>query len=155
MTIKEVAKQRGISPQAVYARLKAAGIDAASITDAKTHQITEEGLKQIDNLFEKQSNKTSTIDSQDNRLESLQAEIESLKARLKAAEEQRDEWKAQADAWKEAAQQAQQTAQQAQALNMATLQGIIKALPAAQEKPAHKGIFGFFKRDRKTETEAE
>ncbi|MGN1119528.1 MAG: hypothetical protein ACI4Q4_04165 [Oscillospiraceae bacterium] len=123
MTIKEFAKQQSISPQAVYQRLKAAGIPIDSIREGKTSELTPDGLEKLSSLFLKpveNSAKEETVSI--NQFKALQLENEFLKNRIEELTADRDRWAAQAEA-------AQQTAQQAQALNMANL----KALPAPRQ----------------------
>lgn len=123
MTIKEFAKQQSISPQAVYQRLKAAGIPIDSIREGKTSELTPDGLEKLSSLFLKpveNSVKEETVSI--NQFKALQLENEFLKKRIEELTADRDRWAAQAEA-------AQQTAQQAQALNMANL----KALPAPRQ----------------------
>ena len=120
MTIKEFANSLSISPQAVYKRLKGAGIALDSIRQENSSELTDEGLKQLETLFENTVEKTvneSTIEPVE--LTALKVENEFLKQRIADLTADRDRWAALAEA-------AQQTAQQAQALNMANL----KALPA-------------------------
>lgn len=123
MTIKEFAKQQSISPQAVYQRLKAAGIPIDSIREGKTSELTPDGLEKLSSLFLKPVEnpvKEETVSM--NQFKALQLENEFLKKRIEELTADRDRWAAQAEA-------AQQTAQQAQALNMANL----KALPAPRQ----------------------
>lgn len=51
MTIKELAQQQGITVQAVYKRIKAAGIDINTLKDAETGRFTEEGEKIVLSLI--------------------------------------------------------------------------------------------------------
>ena len=53
MTIKEFSKKMGITPQAVYQKMKNSSIDLNSIKDAKTGELTDEGLEILNNLFSK------------------------------------------------------------------------------------------------------
>lgn len=127
MTIKEFAKQQSISPQAVYQRLKVAGIPLDSIRDGKTSEITPDGLEKLSSLFLKPVEKDveNSVKEENfsiNQFKALQLENEFLKKRIEELTADRDRWAAQAEA-------AQQTAQQAQALNMANL----KALPAPRQ----------------------
>ena len=138
MTIKELAKEKGISTQAVYQKLKAAGIQISSIKQENAQDLTPEGLEQINQLFTKgiEKNGQENGDFID-KLKSLQLENERLKdekALLKFQVDELkamiDELRADRDRWAAQAESAQQTAQQAQALNLAAIQ----ALPAPKEK---------------------
>ena len=144
MTIKEFAKEKGVSLQAVYQKIKSSGLDLKSIKDSETGELTADGLKELDKLFIKNN------DIQFNGLTALKVELAALKQENDHLRDQVDDLKGQRDGWKEQAQalqetinglqtalqQAQQTAQQAQALNMAS----IKLLP-----PPRQGIFSRLK----------
>lgn len=108
MTIKEFSKELGISTQAVYQRIKAAGIPLDSLKEPGSQELSESGRKQLAQLFTKQQS------TNDDLIKSLQTENEFLKQRCKELEADRDRWQ-------QAAEQAQQLAAQAQALSMARL----------------------------------
>lgn len=108
MNIKEFAKSLGISTQAVYQRIKGAGIALDSLKEPGTQDLSEYGKKQLAQLFTKQQ--TTNDDLQ----KSLQTENEFLKQRCADLEADRDRWQ-------RAAEQAQQLAAQAQALSLARL----------------------------------
>lgn len=108
MNIKEFAKSIGISTQAVYQRIKGAGIALDSLKEPGTQDLSEDGKKQLAQLFTKQQ--TTNDDLQ----KSLQTENEFLKQRCADLEADRDRWQ-------RAAEQAQQLAAQAQALSLARL----------------------------------
>lgn len=108
MTIKEFSKELGISTQAVYQRIKAAGIHLGSLKEPGSQELSEDGRKQLAQLFTKQQS------TNDDLIKSLQTENEFLKQRCKELEADRDRWQ-------QATEQAQQLAAQAQALSMARL----------------------------------
>ncbi len=108
MTIKEFSKELGISTQAVYQRIKAAGIQLDSLKEPGSQELSEDGRKQLAQLFTKQQS------TNDDLIKSLQTENEFLKQRCKELEADRDRWQ-------QATEQAQQLAAQAQALSMARL----------------------------------
>lgn len=108
MTIKEFSKELGISTQAVYQRIKAAGIQLDSLKEPGSQELSEDGRKQLAQLFTKQQS------INDDLIKSLQTENEFLKQRCKELEADRDRWQ-------QATEQAQQLAAQAQALSMARL----------------------------------
>lgn len=108
MTIKEFSKELGISTQAVYQRIKAAGIPLDSLKEPESQELSESGRKQLAQLFTKQQS------TNDDLIKSLQTENEFLKQRCKELEADRDRWQ-------QAAAQAQQLATQAQALSLARL----------------------------------
>ena len=145
MTIKEFANEQGITPQAVYQRLKSAGIEISALKDAETGEITPAGADTIKAIF----SNTSKQDDKENALKITRLqdelnkkaqELESFKTRVEELQQERDSWKETAkglqDALKQAqtlAEKEQQTAQQAQALNMASIQAI-QALRASPEE---------------------
>lgn len=108
MTIKELAKELGISTQAIYQRIKAAGIQLDSLKEPGSQELSEDGRKQLAQLFTKQQS------TNDDLQKTLQTENEFLKQRCKELEADRDRWQ-------QAAEQAQQLAAQAQALSLARL----------------------------------
>lgn len=118
MTIKQFAKEQSISTQAVYQKMKRAGIDPASIKKEKSQELTEEGIKQLEQLF---VNKTTDVEQ---TTEALKVEIELLNQRLQELTADRDRWAEIAKTAQEALQREQQATQQAQALQMATLQAL-------------------------------
>ncbi len=116
MTIKQFANQQAISTQAVYKKLKRAGINPTSIKQGDTQEITEEGIKLLCQLFDNQSTET------EQSTEALKVEIKLLNQRLQELTADRDRWAEIAKTAQEALQREQQATQQAQALQMATLQ---------------------------------
>lgn len=51
MTIKEIAAEKGISYQAIYKRIKGAGISLSSLKDKRTGQLTQEGEQKLRQIF--------------------------------------------------------------------------------------------------------
>lgn len=127
MTIKEFAKMQGITTQAVYQRIKAAGLKLSDIKKNNSAELTAEGLEACKRLYstdnEDVKRENKAIKEQ---LKALEAENADLKKTLEAKEQEINRLTAEKDRWASMAEQAQQTAQQAQALQMASL----KALPA-------------------------
>jgi len=99
MTIKQYADQQGVSPQAVYQRLKKNKIKVESLTEKGTGELTGEGTVILDKLFAAENrqikptkdglieelNKQITelraqLSSKEERIKSLEAEVESLKS---------------------------------------------------------------------------
>ena len=150
MTIKQFAKGQGITTQAVYQRIKAAGIDLAGIKKENTAELTAEGLETLRNLFAKnESGSGAKIAEYKATIASLQARIEKLTEEkaaaadaLEAEKQNAEKWREQAEKQAEAVRAAQeiaakmqaalereqQTAQQAQALNMASIK-VLEASP--------------------------
>lgn len=146
MTIKEFAKGQGVTTQAVYQRIKAAGIDLATIKKGKTAELTAEGLETLSNLFAKNEGGNGVkiaefkamIASLQTQVEKLTDEKAGLVKELEAAKQSAEEWQKQAAQQAEAVKAAQgiaaklqealeneqRTAQQAQALNMASIQAL-------------------------------
>lgn len=112
MTIKEFAKSKGISTQAVYQRIKGAGLALDSLRDAQG--LTQDGLQQLEGLFAS----TAT----DSRQKALQEQIQALTAALEDMRQQRDQWQRQAEQAANALEVAQRIADQAQQLNAAAIQ---------------------------------
>lgn len=108
MTIKEFAKSKGISTQAVYQRIKNAGIQLDTIRDAQG--LTQDGLQRLDELFATPAQNGS------------QAQIQALRDALEDMRKQRDHWQRQAEQMAAALEVAQRIADQAQQLNAATIQ---------------------------------
>jgi len=129
MTIKEIAKEKGVSTQAVYQKIKAAGLKISDLRAENSVELTESGLKAVNQLFVKQSETTVNKNKLVDKIKELEKQVSMLESALQEARADRDRWAAQAEA-------AQQTAQQAQALNMATL----KALPAQQPPAERRGL---------------
>lgn len=130
MTINEFAKKRGISTQAVYQRMKKSSVDLKAIKDAKTGELTEEGLETLNNLFSKDGTtadkeKTALIDkiaALKNELNTERLKNELLNKRLEELESDRDRWHAEAIEQRELAKAAQQSISvQAQALGAANV----------------------------------
>jgi chromosome condensin MukBEF ATPase and DNA-binding subunit MukB len=146
MTIKEFAKGQGITTQAVYQRIKAAGIDLAGIKKENTAELSAEGLEVLNNLFAKNDGQAAQKAAElKKQVDRQQIEIEKLKEELERQKTAAEDWRKQALRWadtaeaaQKAAQQAQkiaekiqaalqveqQTAQQAQALQMASIQAL-------------------------------
>lgn len=108
MTIKEFSKELGISTQAIYQRIKSAGIQLDSLKMPGSQELSDEGRKHLAQLFTKQQPTNGDLQK------TLRAENELLKQRCKELEADRDRWQ-------HVAEQAQQLAAQAQALSLARL----------------------------------
>ena len=61
MTIKQKAEELGVSPQAVYQRLKRNNVDVSSLTDKETKELTGEGEIIISKLFSSETQPIKTI----------------------------------------------------------------------------------------------
>lgn len=99
MTIAEFAKEKGITPQAVYKRVKKLGINLETIRKPdKT--LTAEGLIALQRAFELSTVDTfqvETVDNLKNQLKDMQHKVEMAEARAAAAENERDFLRTQLD----------------------------------------------------------
>ena len=120
MTIKQFAKKYSISPQAVYQKLKAAGIHLSDIKQGNSQELTEEGIKQLESIFVKKSKEESA------EVERLKVENQLLKAQIEEIKADRDRWAELAKTAQESLQREQQATHQAQAIQMATIQAMQK-----------------------------
>lgn len=136
MTIKEFAKEKGITTQAVYQRIKAAGLDFKALKKENSPELTKDGITILNGLFDKNrvqnESKTSEIKA---KITALQLEVEKLKEENERLRNDRDAWKEQAESWKASAtaaqeissriqaalEQAQEIAQREQALHLTAL----------------------------------
>lgn len=146
MSIKEIAQQHGLSVQAVYKKIKLAGIDLNTLKDGNTGRLTADGEKLILSLVESRK----PLESHEN---SLKQEIEKLKLvneqllneveRMKlVSEQQTNEIKR----LEQNNDDLRNALTAAQILQRETLAKIPAALPAGEKK----GFFSFLHR-RKTE----
>lgn len=76
MTIKELAREYGVSTQAVYKRIAKAGKSVKELTTGQTGELTEEGRDLLATLF---TNQQTTTPNQSTEVERLTAEVERLK----------------------------------------------------------------------------
>ena len=129
MTIKQVAEKYSISTQAVYKKIRAAGLKISDVTKENSAELSETGLEIVNRLFAETKEKNFNSKPAVDRSKELEKEVETLKTRLEEVTAERDKWAAQAEAdrqtitrLQDALQEEQKTAQQAQALNMAAIQ---------------------------------
>lgn len=98
MNIKEAATKYGISPQAIYQRLKKQNIPIDSLKDAETGDLTPDALGILENLFGESSaqynQQKASLHDELARLkqlvQGLEYERDILKVKLEAAERERD-----------------------------------------------------------------
>jgi uncharacterized coiled-coil protein SlyX len=88
MTIKQYAEQQGISPQAVYQRLKKNGIRVDTLTEANSGELTGEGIIVLDKLFDPENRATKPL--KDEKIEALEEQLTALKAEKAALQEKVD-----------------------------------------------------------------
>ena len=85
MTIKEFAKEQGISTQAVYQRLKKNKIHVEAVTEKGTGEITGEGQTILERLFDPENRQTKLI--KDEQIEAMGEKIADLRAELARKDE--------------------------------------------------------------------
>lgn len=98
MTVKEFAQQRGLSPAAIYKRIKTNGMDIAALKDPHTGELTPEGVEQLRALFgEIQPELTTELTT---KVERLTTELTELSTKLTALETELAGTKAELDSAK-------------------------------------------------------
>ena len=94
MTIKELAREYGVSTQAVYKRIAKAGKSVNELTTGQTGELTEEGRDLLATLFTNQQTTTTNQSTEVERLtaevERLKKEVENLQTRLNDAQLDKD-----------------------------------------------------------------
>ncbi|MBQ2756041.1 MAG: hypothetical protein IJF27_05165 [Oscillospiraceae bacterium] len=131
MTIAEIAASLGVSKQAVYQKIKRAGLSVNTLKDHNTGEFTDEGAQTIVNLFNNTPRpnidvstpsveQVETINALNNDIDRLNIEVDRLNDLVEQLTNERD-------FLREALLQAQKSADQAQQLQAMTL---TKLLPA-------------------------
>lgn len=145
MSIKEIAQQHGLSVQAVYKKIKLAGIELNTLKDAKSGRLTDEGERVILSLVESKKPSESHENSLKQEVERLNAvneqllnEVERLKL---VSEQQTNEIKR----LEQNNDDLRNALTAAQILQRETLAKIPAALPAGEKK----GFFSFLHRQKK------
>ena len=128
MTIKKLAEELGVSPQAIYQRLKKSKVDVRKLTDAETRELSADGEYTIRKLFshdgsEEKQTKQSIIEEYVKQVEALNLELASVKEQLKAEQEKSSKLQVDKDNLTKALLQAQELHQKA----------LERMLPAAGE----------------------
>lgn len=117
MTVKQIAEELKVSPQAVYQRLKKSGVDVRKLVDSQTKELTTDGEYSIRKLFtdasEPKQTKQSIIEEYVKQLDALKLENASLTEKLKAAEEKASQLQVDKDNLTKALLQAQDLHQRA------------------------------------------
>ena len=144
MSIKEIAQQHGMSVQAVYKKIKLAGIELNTLKDAKSGRLTDEGERVILSLVESKKPSESHENSLKQEVERLNAvneqllnEVERLKL---VSEQQTNEIKR----LEQNNDDLRNALTAAQILQRETLAKIPAALPAGEKK----GFFSFLHRKK-------
>ena len=116
MTIKQIAKELNVSPQAVYQRLQARKIDVKTLTHPVTKELTSDGEFVIRSMYEqdKKQSLTEKQSRQDDQkeLEELRKQVSSLIEKNTSLERRIDELIDQRDSYKDAMQTSQRMQEQ-------------------------------------------
>lgn len=140
MTLKEYAAEKGVSVQAVYKRLKAAGLKVESLKNKETGHLTAFGLNRLNQIF---STEFSTDLTPQPEAERFKPEVEKLKIEVERLKAQVEKAKAEAEALRSERDYLRGALENAQKLQAATLSKVPTpppALPTGQHKQ------GFFAR---------
>ena len=92
MTIKQMADKLGVTPQAIYQRLKKNGVQISTLIDRETKELTGEAEVIIGKLYgpdqsEIKPTKQSVIDALNEQVQTLRTEKAVLLERIKSLEE--------------------------------------------------------------------
>jgi peptidoglycan hydrolase CwlO-like protein len=99
MTIKQYAAKAGVSPQAVYQRLKKNKIRVESLTEKGSGELSGEGIVILDKLFDPENRPTKP--PKDEMIETLEQKVAELRAELSSKEERIKHLEEQAESLKE------------------------------------------------------
>lgn len=130
MTIKQYAAEQGITPQAVYQRLKANKIKTESLTEKGSGEITGEGLVILNKLFDPENKANKPL--KDERIEALEQQIAALRAEVATKDERLSSLTAEVESLKED----KEYLKQALTNEQNALSGIKALLPAPDQQPA-------------------
>lgn len=129
MTVKQVAEKTGLTPAAIYKRMKQHGVKLEAVKDKKTGHFTPDGERLIIKLFDLDNAPKPAEKGQENQVEKLtkrvaelNTEVEKLKTRVELLTSERDNLRA--------------TLEREQQLHAMTL---TKLLPSGE--PGEKGRF--------------
>ena len=134
MTIKQIAKELNVSPQAVYQRLQARKIDVKTLTHPVTKELTSDGEFVIRSMYD-QDNKQALTEKQSRQddqkeLEELRKQVASLIEKNSSLEKRVEELIDQRDSFKDAMQTSQRLQEQ-------MLNRFLPEPKPAEEKPAN------------------
>ena len=156
MTIKEVAARTGLSHQAIYKRLKARGLSVSDLKDKATGQLTPEGERVLEELFQLQAEELPGDDNSPreadeptvddggeelrNRVEKLTTEVEKLRNRVESLETANKSLTEERDFLRLALERSQQL----QAITASKIPNPPPLLttPEAEGVKPHRGLFG-------------
>ena len=116
MTIKQLAKELNVSPQAVYQRLQSRKIDVKTLTHPVTKELTSDGEFVIRSMYD-QENKQALTEKQSRQeeqkeLEELRKQVASLIEKNSTLEKRVEEVVGEREAFREAMQTAQRMQEQ-------------------------------------------
>ena len=117
MTVKQMAEKLGVSPQAIYQRLKKNGVTVGKLIDQKNKELTPDGELVIEKLFSQpdeafKPTKQGVIEELNKQLSTVREENATLVERLKALEAEVEQLKADKDNLTKALDKAQDLHQQ-------------------------------------------
>ena len=129
MTIKEFAKEQGISTQAVYQRLKKNKIRVEAVTEKGTGEITGEGQTILERLFDPENRQTKPpkdeqIDAMADIISELRAEVAKKDERIANLQSDCEKAREETDRWIKAFIKEQE-------LSLS----LLKSLPAPEKEP--------------------
>lgn len=131
MTIAEIAARLGVSKQAVYQKIKRAGLSINALKDHNTGEFTDDGAQTIVNLFNNAPRSDVDVSTpsagQVETINALNSDIDRLKTEVDRLNNLVEQLTGERDFLREALLQAQKSADQAQQLQAMTL---TKLLPA-------------------------
>jgi predicted nucleic acid-binding Zn-ribbon protein len=136
MTIKDIAQRMGVTPQAIYKRLKAQNIVLDDLKDSKTGHFTAEGEARIQELFA-QASPAAAPDSAEvevltTRVEELTTEVERLTTKVAELTTKVESLESERDFLRSTLEREQQ-------LHGITLTKLPQALPPAQTESRLRG----------------
>ena len=137
MTVKQLAKELNVSPQAVYQRLQARKIDIKTLTHPVTKELTSDGEFVIRSMYEQANNQdgkqplTEKQSRQEEKkeLEELRKQVASLIEKNSSLEKRIEEVTEQRESFREALQTSQRLQEQ-------MLNRFLPEPKPAEEKPA-------------------
>jgi AcrR family transcriptional regulator len=116
MTVRQLAKELKVSPQAIYQRLQARKIDIKTLTNPVTKELTTDGEFVIRTMYEQEHNQSLTEkqsrQDQEKELEELRKQVASLIENKTSLEKRVEELIQDREAFKSIAEKSQQLQEQ-------------------------------------------
>lgn len=138
MNIKEVAQLTGLSHQAIYKKIKTAGLTLETLKDKETGQFTPDGEAAIMALFDVKKPDATEVEKLKEEVEKLRNQVAAMEKEISALTEERNFLRVSLD-----------RSQQLVGMTLAKIPAPPPALPSGDEK----GIRGWFKRRRKKDAD--